>query len=402
MVEEFFADLENNTPSKSVVLPKIRFDSQDEDILPAVSAISSFQNVQYTAMWMILKELAKPDPLIRIVSAAENEDMLVTVLKSCLIENDKAGIQHIFRMRGRFFEGNRDENDNYNFKFLTTIFTLCMSADNYRPYYYYVSEEATLKEMPFYMYSFFIATSDHVLECSQDYQNALLINDRDVVEFEIHRFDSSIKNMKPLIRISRDQTEISEQFRKFTKENTRICNVDMEPFVAGSLTEDMIRRTLDQNDSSSLSLSEKDILQYFTKDIEDFTDKVTYYMMSENGLCRFLENGIINGTPNDSFRPLQKDERDFLIREYVRKSGDKTLLLYDDIYDHNKFLFFYVGDKSCLLFYRKTRSRIYNFCINEESICSVFRSYVDNLPKIKYYPPEKTADRILEILEEYR
>ena len=401
MVEDFFADLEVNIPLSHSSLPKIRFEGRGEEALSSVSSITGYQDIQYTALWILLKELAKPVPNIRIVSAAENDDMLVTLLSSCLAENNKARIQHIFRMRGRFLKGEGKKNvDKYNFNFLSTVFTLCVGTYNYSPHYFYISEEVSLKKSPLPIYQYLLSTSDHILELSQDYQHALMINDRKVLETDNDWFDQCIRKTKSLIKINKDLSGLFTSIHTFSKENTNIYNFDMEPCVVSFITQDIIERNLKQDYVASSRTGEM-VFRYFSDDTSSFLDRVVLYVMSEDGLRRFLETGMLSDLPQELYTPLPMEDRLYLVRMYIQKLASRTLLLYHDLYDYRKIVTFYVGDKSCQLYYRMDNISLYNFYINEESICGIFRSFAEHLPKHIYYPPEETEAQLRRILHEY-
>ena len=396
-VEEFLARIDNSVMYSRLDLPQIHYDDSPEHTLPDISSVTSLQNVHYTAMWVLLKEFAKPTPMIRMISAAEEQDMLTSMLKSCAVENSSPVIQHVFSLAGRLQEN--QNYDNYNFQCFITVFALCVESGDYQPFYYY-SMEAGMKNTVFPMFPYFLATSEYFMLFSPDYLHALLVSEKAVLKAEIQRFDSYLKKSRMFLEISKRPQGQTDAIHKFTEENCDIYVFNMQPSLVSLFTDEMKEKYLNSDLLVQAKIKTYS-LSHFTDDMKTFEQNVNKYLISSDGLRRFLNTGIPAELPEGACSPLPMEERIWLVRNYIEKLAHKTIMLYHDIYENASCITFLAGDKNCLLYYNRRESGLCSLLISEFSILNVFRDYIDSIEADKYYPPKETACRMLELLKEY-
>ena len=397
-VEEFLARIDNSVMYNRIDLPSIHYEDDPEKPLPDISSVTSLQNVHYTAMWVLLKEFAKPTPVIRMISAAEEQDMLTSMLKSCAVENSAPIIQHVFSLAGRMQENLN--YDNYNFQCFITVFALCVESGDYQPFYYYTMEKGQ-NNLSSSMFPYFLATSEYFMLFSGDYLHALLVSDKAVLKAEIQRFNSYLKTARMFLNISKSPISQTRNIHHFIEENNSIYVFNMQPGLLGLFTEEMLRDNIINNTLLSLPEIKAYNEEYFYKDVAFFTEKIDKYLISADGVRRFLDTGMLNELPEGISTPLPVEDRIWLINEYIRKRSGKTILLHHDIYENAGCIIFLAGDKNCLLYYKGKNSGICSLLINEISIMNIFRNYTETIEADKCYPPEDTARQLQKILDEY-
>ncbi|MCD7893665.1 MAG: helix-turn-helix transcriptional regulator [Erysipelotrichaceae bacterium] len=340
---------------------------------------------------MMLIETKKENPHIRIFNQIKN-DYIMNTIQFLGNMNSQIVITHIFGMNNSL---NQNENEYYNLDYLISIFPILSSNLQYHPYYFrtyipYASE-----------YSFFsnvVITSDYVFTFTNDYQDAIIYNNQNMINIYRNMFQKYLKKSQLLIN-KMDYIDYCKSI--FVKQEliyTTPCPTHVLGLDEVQLVSDHIRDEFSQK--STFMEFYRQYLQMQQIYLKNNTGNTQYYF-TKQGLEYFCETGYFHDIPASLLYPLTHDEllyflgkwKDFVENyQYITMldipafPGDSTTVI---SFDDNRLSFTFITSKGIPIC----------VTINEASIYSAFHDYFHHIIENKAISKEETINMIDEYIQ---
>ncbi|MCD7950038.1 MAG: helix-turn-helix transcriptional regulator [Erysipelotrichaceae bacterium] len=213
--------------------------------------------------------------------------------------NPKIQVTHIFGLDNSM---STTDNDYYNLDYLLNICPIIVSSLNYIPYYYRTSIPFTNHNT---FFSNVIMTSEYVLLLTNDYQNAMLYNDKEIIDIYENLFSQYLKESQPLIQpmdfISYSSDLYNKQQLIYTTPcPTYVFTLDEIELVARNIHNDFYQK--DQFVQYYYSIIQ--MQQQYLKNNQGNT----YYYFTVQGLEYFCKTGYFHDLPQSLVDPLTVEE----------------------------------------------------------------------------------------------
>ncbi len=336
-------------------------------------------------------ETKKENPHIEIFNQVKNDFILNTIQFLGNI-NTQIEITHIFGMSNTL---NQDDNEYYNLDYLISIFPILSSNLSYHPYYYRTYVPYTND------YSFFsnvIITSDYVLTFSNDYQDALIYTQKNIMEVYHSMFQKYLKKSHLLIN-TMDYIEycksifVKQELIYTTPCPTHVLSLDEVELVDHHIRDEFLQKPYFME-------FYKQYLQIQQIYLKNNTGNTQYYF-TKQGLEYFYETGYFHDIPASLLYPLNHDELLYFLdkwEEFVKNYDYITML---DIpafpgnsttvisFDDNQLSFVFINSKGVPIC----------VSINEASIYSAFYDYFHHIIENNTISKEETIGMIDEYIK---
>ncbi len=276
--------------------------------------------------------------------------------------NPKFSVIHVFGLDNSIAQ---TQKEYYNLDYLLNLCPIIVGSLNYSPYYYRTSIPFTSHNS---FFSNVIITSEYVLLLTNDYKDAMLYNDKEVIRIYENLFSQYLKDAQPLIQSMDFISYSSDLYYKQELIYTTPCPTYVFTLDEMSLVERNIHDDFYQKDQ---------FVQYYYSIIQTQQKYLknnqgnTYYYFTLQGLEYFCKTGYFHDLPQSLVDPLTAEEtleitrrwRDFVAEyPYVVMldmpafPANSTLTI---TFDNNHLLFTCINAKGIPVSVKLNESSIY-------------------------------------------
>lgn len=341
---------------------------------------------------IMLLEAKEEYPKITIMEQPDQEFM-THILKFVGRLHDKIELRHLFCIDNSNFI--TSQNNLYNLECLTNIFPLLLSHFQYMPYYYYNNISAN--KNTFNMFPNVILTSKVVLTYSTDHQHAILYTNKDIISLYEIRLENYISQSQALIQpidyfryceLYIRECDDQQSLIFTTPCPTYVLNTDETYFVDKYLVETF------HNKQGFIEFYR----QFIASCHETFNNQnrnlSVYYTLQ--GLDYFTKNGFIHDIPPSLMKPVDIDDRIFLLRRWKEfsKRYDSLYLLDMPEYPPSSTLSFIFSVQYVIILIVNDDKSLLSLKIVEPSLVNAFYDYFSNMVDIRLIDKQQTLKHI--------
>lgn len=261
---------------------------------------------------------------ICIVCQPENEDMLYCLEK--LGKSKESGaVRHLICLDNT---GCKWDYHNPNLRYLKNILPLLYYHDNYEFFYYYDSLGAHINEqseLPYY-----IITSHYLCLMSYDYEEAVLTADAGMMDMYSRSFERRLKMARPML----ESMDVMENYmaayisnEKIQNGNGEVFNMEAIPCLMPFMTKEILERCII---TDVISMEEAmGLLDMDQHSLEKLNQqKSMSFFFSEEGVQQFLEEGRVGTVPSSIYRPLEPEDRVWLLERLYQALEEESITGY--------------------------------------------------------------------------
>lgn len=347
------------------------------------------------------------DALIRLFYRAVSESGGERVKVRMLIQPDLESItKTILRLSGCFdlefehiicLDCSREDNDNIGLLFPVLAFEF--GDTPYQSYFYYDNMDHRLNSI--HLLPNMILIGNYVFLCGRRAEEALIIRQSAEVEFFHRKYGQIKRDTEKLGVANHDAVTLEESLSFCSKEDQIDLKIGYFPCLTAGITETMFR----QHFKLDLDLKEK-ALSFIRQNQEYLTQKHMFFnYFSEQGLRRFLEEGILPEYPADVLKPFSAKERILIVNRLIQllKMGAFSFYMADETVFHMEdAITIYAGKQGSVHFWLKTGAFGQTVTVRESGIGETIHNFVDFAQKTGlFYDCSQTVERIERLVLEY-
>lgn len=366
----------------------------ENKIIESGTTVSGLINVNRVLTDIIGREMRLDEPKIFSTIPFKNEAFFELLMQLFASGSKNAVFEHYIRM----FKAGENASE-HNMDTLENILKMSMNTCVvYKPYSYYVHEDAADDIMPIYPYC--VLTSEYAAMITADFQTAV-ISCNDAVKKTAAEHIEHLRTVSMLMVETIDENRMFDIFAESTR--LYIKSIEFQPCLSKYLTFDVVmKRFIDIPEKEQIinTLAQ----DFFTSEQLDVTmTQPAECFYSEQGLEHFCETGAMVNMPGHLLEPLSIDERIYILNEMKKEVG-----IYYKLIDDTKFripgfiqIILLKNQKvliSCLMEKK-------NFCclLSEQSLYNAFFELINSLVERKFTQPNEKAiyniDKCIEKLE---
>ncbi len=348
------------TPTTSVSNSEYNIDIHDFQYISGKHAINSILNQ------IMIIESKKDNPHIKIFNQVKN-DYMMNIIQFLGNVNSQIDITHIFGLNNSY---NQIENEYYNLDYLISIFPILSSNLQYHPYYF----RAYPYTNDYSLFANLVITSDYVITITNDYQDALIYTNKNVMDVYNNMFQKYLKKSQLLVNtmnyMEYCKIFIERQELIYTTPcPTNVLSLDEVELVGNHIHDEFYQKSYFMD-------FYKEYMQIQQNYLKKNSGGTKYYF-TKQGLEYFFETGYFHDIPTSLLYPLTNDELLYFLgkwRDFVKDYPYITMLDMPAFpsnstttisFDNNRLNFTFINSKGmpiCL-------------SINESSIYSAFYDY---------------------------
>lgn len=346
------------------------FDCHSNISMEYKTFISGLLNINRIIIDIIDKETKRPSPEIYTTIPFDNATLFDLIIQYLAKGKSNIIFEHYIRMY------KSSENSlRHNMDILEKLLKMSINSSVvYKPYSYYIHEDAVDDVLPIYPYS--LVTSEYVVMIASDFKTAVIINDVNII-------CSAREHINKLKAISSPMIEIIDKSRMYDIffESTRLYfkSVEFQPCLTKYLTFDIIKERL-------LSIPGREDLidsiekSFFTEEElkKTFSQKaICYYSLK--GLKNFTQTGLMLNMPGNLLNALSITERLFVLNEFKKDIGKDYKMIDTNKLNIPEFIqVILLKNQKCLI---SCLMKEKNFCciLSEQSLFSAFYEFINDL-----------------------
>ena len=300
-------------------------------------------------------------------------------------------LDHLIQLRQK---DNSSEASNQNLKSILETLNLTCSNIEYHPRYFY---SEVIPRLPMFM-PYQVFASDSLFWVAEDLSSGLLIQHPTILPHMIKQFDTSFASCRILYEPSKENEMVVvwEDHMKGSGDPHRVGK--LIPFPPLTLTKDGARAHIQEEylETNSLLSLLPDKLS------DDLSFLETYYsilIMSELGIDRFAQSGIIPRFSAAQKSPLTKEERIDVLR-LILQLADRIPLRFlkrDLTNVHDGLSVSVDADHCCLEIFSEDDSSTF-LMIQEPNIVSSMQDYVYSMNERDLFSEEESKQILQKIL----
>ena len=372
------------------------------DFSQDVSTLETYEDVNYYINTLIKFEAGKENGKIKLImqeGTSPVRETLKEVLRSTGISIDQIICLDI--------NEKRNDKKHINIQLLAELIPLILSADykSYKIYAYYDDTESRIGK--FNIMSNYIITEDQIVIADNDFANAIIIKDKDIIKLFINKFDMLKEQIKPII--SEYEYDGSNQYNIYnigielmrydmTKPTYSICGM---PCVTFAGTEKSIYNALTASGDEKLINMLRNMCISLEKQMEN-NPWVHISYFTKSGVIDFLENGIIQELHPDANLIVKKEYRYYVVKKILDSTlhGKHKLYLIDERgFKLPRGLYIAIYDSHRVLIYYKLDTIKKSFILSEKLFARDLYKFAENLKESPYVLGPEKAIEFLNSLE---
>lgn len=352
------------------------------------------------------------DALIRLFYRAVSENDGACVMVRMMVQPDlEPIIRTILRLSCRFhlefehiicLDCRRSDNDNIGL--LLPVLAFEFGEASYQSYFYYDNMDHRLNSI--HLLPNMILIGNYVFLCSKDADEALIIRQNAEVEFFRRTYEQVRRNTEKLGIANHNAVTLEETLKLCSEEEKIDLRIGYFPCLTAAITEMMFRQhlKLDEDSKEKVLFFIRQNQAYLTG-AQPFQKHPFQNFVSERGLRRFLEEGILPEYPVDILEPFSIKERISIVNRLVQllKTGAFSFYLADEEQFHMEdAVTVYVGVQGNVHFWLNHGAYGQTVTVKESGIGETIHSFVDFAIKTGlFYDSSQTVERIERLVLEY-
>lgn len=382
-------------PSPQALPGQALLPSQKQSSVSGAAALTSQVQINTCLHRILLAESAQKSGQIGLFLQPD-PDFLFSLLAS-LKPSDSLNIQHILCLTGSdLFTG---QHQLYNLRCLQKIFPLYMAGLNYSPRYFYDYIQSHYYNLN--GFSCLILTSQAAVMCDSDFQTGIYYDSREILNLLWKQYHAYYDSCTPLFLQTPVDPENSSAFFRLLLDtddrDTAIC-IQPEACLTPFITEDMLNRIFNHSLPEGKQIFQC-ALQTFSGNFRKLQLGRFFLYFTEEGVMHFARTGLMEEIPPVFYTPLSVAQRIQIlesVRFYCLEGSYRILGTPLNHLPENLRLC--VRSETCSIMFKNNTGSIILFQILESSFLNTFRDYLQNVSPESFYPPEKAADFICQVI----
>ncbi|MCR5526982.1 MAG: hypothetical protein K6F39_06335 [Lachnospiraceae bacterium] len=220
------------------------------------------------------------------------------------LASNKSSTVHIRHAMHFIKNPDRPGDINFNINILSHVLPLGFANSiDYNAYFTYVTTPLICEaQIP---YPYYIIIGDILAQFSQDFENAILINDPELVAEYKRTFNKNIENAYPLIRYGNNLHDLIEFFPPTVIKRSGFCKFGTQPWLLSMFELKDALKTLPSNEQT------RELVEEISKHAPVSGKKIDAHIsfFSKSGLLDFTEKGVLTGYPQEYVRIVPPDQR---------------------------------------------------------------------------------------------
>lgn len=323
---------------------------------------------------------------------------LLATLGRCTRLAEGFRTEHIIALAG---SGTGEDSSFLNLKLLQDALPACKGLPFYNILYYYTNVYSG--RTPFSFLPGTVITQSHVLQISGDCQFAILHTQPETIDFFKKLFAQLRDACQKLtwnVRDHRDLLYASK--RRFAGHGP--ISFQMFPRLSYFMTEDLLRKYL------PLDLDEREFfihagLELSSRNIDALKISSVSVLISESGIRRFLETGIMPEFPSDTYMPPSPPDRLVLMERYLDAIINHIVsfrLIKEILANTSSDTSIWIED-SCAYFLFKDDAEDRKYMVLQDpDLIASLRDFILHMEADLCYDEKQSLQILQDILDEYR
>lgn len=299
-----------------------------------------------------------------------------------VIQQYKTDLNIVFMLD--FINNNNGSNQIYNLKVMKEIIPLALSDNgNYSFYYTYV--DSIINSSYLTPYPYFIALSESVIWINANFDEILVVNDKDIAYNIISLCKNKISNYKNLTDKKSDVNNLVSTLVANQGEITTHYCIEYEPCFSMHFTREMINAVVPED----LPMREELIKILYLREEQLKKIKKSIQIFNLNCLMEFAKTGVIQEFPKGYSRPCNKEERLYILESLKAFANSKNHII-RAINSSNLFisdcLSLIIQDEAYVQFtiWNDVKMNLGFLSLTEPSICRYFYNFINDLVDSNY------------------
>lgn len=281
-----------------------RKDSDEDYTHPPLGDMKSYTILHgryEVAHKMVITILTEPDDDICVFAPFTN-DFIADFFKHFISKNSSS--VHIRHMTHFIKNPSKQNIINYNLSVLSHVLPLAFTNTiDYKVFFTYVT--APLMPQTQILYPFYVIIGNCLILLSIDFNRAVFISEKEIVEEYRNDFNSIIDNAEPLLHTSSNYAEMAEHMPPANIKRSGFCKFGSFPWLFCLFDFDEIMETL------TLSDELRNTLMTAAEKHGEIGKKIDEHIsfFSEDGLRRFAKDGILMNFPKEISNIISRSMR---------------------------------------------------------------------------------------------
>ncbi len=311
------------------------------------------------------------------------------------LQESNSTIQHIIQL------------DNSNRKLSKNMFSISQMLllsfnlnGKYEPKYTYENTDITAN-LPL-ITPYYIITSDYIILISKDYNSAVVLDDKSVIDFYSDKFNTNFNSLSSAINSFGSVKLITDQYNKHFNDTYLVSAIEPLPCLLILLDSKFLRSKLKEDFEKTTSY-----FKYFDNNRTKLSEVFTSYF-THHGLNLFVTEGKTNIYPDEFYHPFTLEERLYALKRlknlFLQNSNSpRFVMLKDSVFSENSSISITLFQENILVFTNAYNSNMSLVNLNIPYFNQEFSKFMLNLSESIYVHSNSETlsivDNYIEVLE---